>query len=126
MIAYNLIWVNGLTKRNTSVVSPIICRSALAIEAHRGVASLANTARYGQAMRLALRSDGWAQPTPTHPCAAPNVHNAPPPPRRQRQTPDVRSSRHQRTGDAHENPGLHHRRRPFGAAARAVAAPARH
>ncbi|MCW5232391.1 hypothetical protein [Verminephrobacter eiseniae] len=48
------------------------------------------------------------------------------PPRRQRQTPDVRSSRHQRTGDAHENPGLHHRRRPFGAAARAVAAPARH
>src|SRR6218665_3177869 len=30
-----------------SVASPIICRSALAIEAHRGVASLANTARYG-------------------------------------------------------------------------------
>ncbi|MCW5263106.1 hypothetical protein D5045_24110 [Verminephrobacter eiseniae] len=48
------------------------------------------------------------------------------PPRRQHQTPDARSSRHQRTGDAHENPGLHHRRRPFGAAARAVAAPARH
>src|SRR6218665_2147000 len=46
-----------------SVASPIICRSALAIEAHRGVASLANTARYGQAMRLALRSDGCAQPT---------------------------------------------------------------
>src|SRR6218665_3706759 len=63
MIAYNLIWVNGLTKRNTSVVSPIICRSALAIEAHRGVASLANTARYGQAIRLALRSHGCAQPT---------------------------------------------------------------
>ncbi|WP_265701698.1 hypothetical protein [Verminephrobacter eiseniae] len=45
------------------VASPIICRSGLAIEAHRGVASLANTARYGQAMRLALRSDGCAQPT---------------------------------------------------------------
>src|SRR6218665_924873 len=30
-----------------SVASPIICRSALAIAAHRGVASLANTARYG-------------------------------------------------------------------------------
>ncbi|ABM59345.1 hypothetical protein Veis_3629 [Verminephrobacter eiseniae EF01-2] len=30
-----------------SVASPIICRSALTIEAHRGVASLANTARYG-------------------------------------------------------------------------------
>src|SRR6218665_767227 len=44
------------------VASPIICRSALAIEAHRGVASLANTARYGQALRLALRSDGCAQP----------------------------------------------------------------
>ncbi|WP_265685697.1 hypothetical protein [Verminephrobacter eiseniae] len=29
------------------VASLIICRSALAIEAHRGVASLANTARYG-------------------------------------------------------------------------------
>ncbi|WP_265701791.1 hypothetical protein [Verminephrobacter eiseniae] len=26
-----------------SVASPVICRSALAIEAHRGVASLANT-----------------------------------------------------------------------------------
>ncbi|WP_265657986.1 hypothetical protein [Verminephrobacter eiseniae] len=46
-----------------SVASPIICRSALAIGAHRGVASLANTARYGQAMRLALRSDGCTQPT---------------------------------------------------------------
>src|SRR6218665_1690303 len=33
--------------RNASVASPIICRSALAIEAQRGVASLANTARYG-------------------------------------------------------------------------------
>ncbi|WP_265701695.1 hypothetical protein [Verminephrobacter eiseniae] len=50
-----------------SVASPIICRSALAIEAHRGVASLANTARYGQAMRLALRSDGCAQPTTSDP-----------------------------------------------------------
>src|SRR6218665_3465813 len=37
-----------------SVASPIICRSALAIEAHRGVASLANTARYG------LRDAPWA------------------------------------------------------------------
>src|SRR6218665_3089781 len=34
-------------RRGASVASPIICRSALAIEAHRGVASLANTARYG-------------------------------------------------------------------------------
>ncbi|WP_265701751.1 hypothetical protein [Verminephrobacter eiseniae] len=34
-------------RRDSSVASPIICRSALAIEAHRGVASLANTARYG-------------------------------------------------------------------------------
>src|SRR6218665_1750360 len=50
-----------------SVASPIICRSALAMEAHRGVASLANTARYGQAMRLALRSDGCAQPTTSDP-----------------------------------------------------------
>ncbi|WP_265304617.1 hypothetical protein [Verminephrobacter eiseniae] len=47
----------------TSVASPIICRSALAIEAHRGVASLANTLGIGCAMRLALRSDGCAQPT---------------------------------------------------------------
>ncbi|WP_265701821.1 hypothetical protein [Verminephrobacter eiseniae] len=46
-----------------SVASPIICRSALAIEAHRGVASLANTLGIGCAMRLALRSDGGAQPT---------------------------------------------------------------
>src|SRR6218665_1474238 len=38
---------NGASARTTGVVSPIICRSALAIEAHRGVASLANTARYG-------------------------------------------------------------------------------
>src|SRR6218665_2955 len=38
---------NGPSARTTGVVSPIICRSALAIEAHRGVASLANTARYG-------------------------------------------------------------------------------
>ncbi|WP_265657977.1 hypothetical protein [Verminephrobacter eiseniae] len=45
------------------VASPIICRSALAIEAHRGVASLANTLGIGCAMRLALRSDGCAQPT---------------------------------------------------------------
>src|SRR6218665_27635 len=35
------------TARVASVASPIICRSALAIEAHRGVASLANTDRYG-------------------------------------------------------------------------------
>ncbi|MCW8181612.1 hypothetical protein D8B29_19100, partial [Verminephrobacter eiseniae] len=31
----------------SSVASPIICRSALAIEAHRGVASLANTLGIG-------------------------------------------------------------------------------
>src|SRR6218665_3361857 len=36
-----------LKRRGASVASPIICRSALAIEAHRGVASLANTPRYG-------------------------------------------------------------------------------
>ncbi|WP_265302465.1 hypothetical protein [Verminephrobacter eiseniae] len=47
----------------TSVSSPIICRSALAIEAHRGVASLANTLGIGCALRLALHSDGCAQPT---------------------------------------------------------------
>ncbi|WP_265659370.1 hypothetical protein [Verminephrobacter eiseniae] len=46
-----------------SVASPIICRSALAIEAHRGVASLANTLGMGCALHLALRSDGCAQPT---------------------------------------------------------------
>ncbi|WP_265656358.1 hypothetical protein [Verminephrobacter eiseniae] len=50
-------------QRTASVASPIICRSALAIEAHRGVASLANTLGMGRAMRLALRSDGCAQPT---------------------------------------------------------------
>src|SRR6218665_3284760 len=49
------------------VASPIICRSALAIEAHRGVASLANTLGIGCAMRLALRSDGCAQPTTSDP-----------------------------------------------------------
>ncbi|WP_265259805.1 hypothetical protein [Verminephrobacter eiseniae] len=49
--------------RHPSVASPIICRSALAIEAHRGVASLANTRGMGCALRLALRSDGCAQPT---------------------------------------------------------------
>src|SRR6218665_743249 len=47
----------------TSVSSTIICRSALAIEAHRGVASLANTLGIGCALRLALPSDGCAQPT---------------------------------------------------------------
>src|SRR6218665_324760 len=50
-----------------NVASSIICRSGLAIEAHRGVASLANKARYGQEMRLALRSDGCAQPPPYSP-----------------------------------------------------------
>ncbi|WP_157048627.1 hypothetical protein [Verminephrobacter eiseniae] len=50
-----------------SVASPIICRSALAIEAHRGVASLANTLGMGCALRLALRSDGCAQPTTSDP-----------------------------------------------------------
>src|SRR6218665_1464247 len=51
-----------------SVVSPIICRSALAIEAHRGVASLANTLGMGRPMRLALRSDGCAQPATSDRC----------------------------------------------------------
>ncbi|ABM57286.1 hypothetical protein Veis_1527 [Verminephrobacter eiseniae EF01-2] len=37
----------GAAQMQPSVASPIICRSALAIEAQRGVASLANTARYG-------------------------------------------------------------------------------
>ncbi|WP_265301695.1 hypothetical protein [Verminephrobacter eiseniae] len=41
-----------------TVASPVICRSALAIEAQRGVASLANTLGMG----CALRSDGCAQP----------------------------------------------------------------
>src|SRR6218665_1303276 len=50
------------------VASPIICRSALAIEAHRGAASLANTLSIGCAMRLALRSDGCAQPTTSDRC----------------------------------------------------------
>ncbi|WP_265659482.1 hypothetical protein [Verminephrobacter eiseniae] len=50
-----------------SVASPIICRSALAIEPHRGVASLANTLGIGCTMRLALRSDGCAQPTTSDP-----------------------------------------------------------
>ncbi|WP_265302499.1 hypothetical protein [Verminephrobacter eiseniae] len=53
----------GARRRQPSVASPIICRSALAIEAHRGVALLANTLGIGCAMRLALRSDGCAQPT---------------------------------------------------------------
>ncbi|WP_265701761.1 hypothetical protein [Verminephrobacter eiseniae] len=52
-----------LPKAYPSVASPIICRSALAIEAHRGVASLANTLGMGCALRLALRSDGCAQST---------------------------------------------------------------
>src|SRR6218665_2998884 len=46
-----------------SVASPIICRPALAVEAHRGVASVANTLGIGRTIRLALRSDGCAQPT---------------------------------------------------------------
>ncbi|WP_265685484.1 hypothetical protein [Verminephrobacter eiseniae] len=55
------------TARQPSAASPIICRSALAIEAHRGLASLANTLGMGRAMRLALRSDGCAQPTTSDP-----------------------------------------------------------
>ncbi|WP_265659405.1 hypothetical protein [Verminephrobacter eiseniae] len=54
-------------RQQASVASPIICRSALAIEAHRGVASLANTLGMGCAMCLALRSDGGAQPTTSDP-----------------------------------------------------------
>src|SRR6218665_4115768 len=50
----------GSSAEHASVASPIICRSALAIEAHRGVASLANTLSIGCALRLALRSDGCA------------------------------------------------------------------
>src|SRR6218665_2607752 len=46
-----------------SVAPPIICRSALAIEAHRRGASLANTLGMGRVLRLALCSDGCAQPT---------------------------------------------------------------
>src|SRR6218665_1125249 len=52
-----------LPKAYPSVASPIICRSALAIEAHRGGASLANTLGMGCALRPALRSDGCVQPT---------------------------------------------------------------
>ncbi|WP_265297510.1 hypothetical protein [Verminephrobacter eiseniae] len=44
--------------RHRSSVGP-----RLAIEAHRGVASLANSLGMGCALRLALRSDGCAQPT---------------------------------------------------------------
>src|SRR6218665_328193 len=58
---------SGRHPGDPSVASPIICRSALAIEAHRGVASLANTLCIGCAMRLALRSDGCAQPTTSDP-----------------------------------------------------------
>ncbi|WP_265259663.1 hypothetical protein [Verminephrobacter eiseniae] len=46
----------------TSHRPPVICRSALAIEAQRGVAALASTLGMGCALRLALRSDGCAQP----------------------------------------------------------------
>src|SRR6218665_916379 len=53
----------GWRLRRASVASPIICRSALAMEAHRGVAWLANPLGIGRAMRLALRPDGCAQPT---------------------------------------------------------------
>src|SRR6218665_2019118 len=70
MFGLCMFWMNlvidpaaGATYRPApGVASPIICRSGLAIEAHRGVESPANTARYGQAVRLALRSDGGAQP----------------------------------------------------------------
>src|SRR6218665_1713152 len=49
--------------RRPSLAAPILCGSALAIEPYRGVASLANALGIGGAMRLALRSDGCAQPT---------------------------------------------------------------
>src|SRR6218665_822486 len=69
-----------LSPRRSSVASPIICRSALAIEAHRGVASLANTLGMGCAMRLALRSHGGAPPPPSYPshhttAPSPTPHN---------------------------------------------------
>ncbi|WP_265701663.1 hypothetical protein [Verminephrobacter eiseniae] len=54
--------VSPCQRIHASVASPIICRSALAIGAHRGVAALANTLGIGCALRLALRSDGCAQP----------------------------------------------------------------
>src|SRR6218665_2906749 len=41
-VGRNARWQMG-PRQQASVASPIICRSALAIEAHRGVASLANT-----------------------------------------------------------------------------------
>ncbi|WP_265701651.1 hypothetical protein [Verminephrobacter eiseniae] len=59
--------LTGVPSPSARVASPIICRSALAIETHRGVASLANTLGIGCAMRLALRSDGCAQPTTSDP-----------------------------------------------------------
>src|SRR6218665_1242043 len=60
-----------LAPRRSGVASPIICRSALAIAAHRGVASLANTARYWQGMPLAVASDGRAQATTSDPGRGP-------------------------------------------------------
>ncbi len=48
---------------NNTASSPAICRSALALEPHRGVASLANAVGIGGATRLALQSDGGAQPS---------------------------------------------------------------
>jgi len=46
-----------------SVASTVICRSALALELHRCVASLAHALGMGCALRLALQSDGYVQPS---------------------------------------------------------------
>src|SRR6218665_2219940 len=67
-----------------SVASRIKCRSALAIEAHRGVASLANTARYGlrdapcaalRCLRAAYDISSATRHYPQHP-----LHTPPQPP----------------------------------------------
>src|SRR6218665_1841625 len=57
----------GGSLNEAGVASPNICRSALAIETDRGVGSLANTLGIGGAMRLAVRSDGWAPPSTSCP-----------------------------------------------------------
>src|SRR6218665_3846906 len=51
-----------------SVASSVIGRSALAIEAQRGVAALANTLGMGCAMRLAPRPEGAPHPTTSDRC----------------------------------------------------------
>src|SRR6218665_2623932 len=53
---------------DSSVTSPIICRSALALQAQRGAASFANPPGMGCGLRLALPPDGGARPTTSDRC----------------------------------------------------------